>query len=120
MMNAPEGKTPCETAWNATVAEREAAQRLGKKSVFLRVAPQEEFMRLCYALPAEAQPCASPRYLAKNRERCEAVRPPRSQIKAMAEMRPGINYDQDAENDRQLDEEESAAKSGSTPNANVK
>jgi hypothetical protein len=88
MMKAPEGKTPCETAWNATQAEQEAAKQLGKRSLFLRVAEQGEFMRLCNALPKEAQPCMAPRYMAENRQKCLPHRPSPEVLRAMFEMRP--------------------------------
>ncbi len=88
MLEAPEGATPCESAYNAIQAEQAAAKRKGVASFFTSVAPKEEFLRLCGALPAEGQACMVPKYGTFHRQECEAVRPPDGALKGMFEVRP--------------------------------
>jgi hypothetical protein len=80
MYNAPEGTTPCESAYNAVVAEQEAARRTGRDSIFQYVATRDLFLKHCEALPAASQPCLVPRYQARNQRACEDARPPTSDV----------------------------------------
>lgn len=75
MFKAPEGATPCESAFNAFTAETEAAKKLGRPSMFSFVADREAFLKGCNALGSEAQACLVPRYAARNRDSCETARP---------------------------------------------
>jgi len=88
MMNAPEGATPCETAFNAIHAEQETARAKGLPSVFRKVAPKDEFLRLCANLPADIQPCVAPRYALHHHQECMDKRPPSGALKGMFEMVP--------------------------------
>jgi len=90
MMKAPEGSTPCETAWLAVQAEQETAKKLGKRSIYAKVAERSEFMRICGSLPKEAQACTAPRYMAANRDKCMVFKPPAETLKAMLEVRPEL------------------------------
>ena len=88
MMNAPEGKTPCETAYNAIEAEQKTARAKGLPSVFRKVAPRGEFLALCANLPEDAQRCFAPRYASLHRTECNDKRPPSGALKGMFEMIP--------------------------------
>jgi hypothetical protein len=110
MMKA-EGKTPCETAYNATIAEQKAAKELGRKSIFVHVAERGEFMRICEGLPKEAQACMAPSYLAKNRQQCLPYKPPEAVLRSMFEVRP--------EKEVEPDEPQSASSTNTAPKANM-
>jgi hypothetical protein len=90
MMKAPEGATPCETAWLAVQAEQESAKKLGKRSIYAKVAERGEFMRICGTLPKDAQACMAPRYMAANRDKCMVFKPPTDTLKSMLEVRPEL------------------------------
>lgn len=76
LMNAPEGATPCETAYLAIDAEQQAAKLRGSKSIFQWVAPKAEFLAQCQTLPAAAQSCLAPRYRRAHDAECLQARPP--------------------------------------------
>lgn len=74
MQDAPEGNTPCESAYNAFKASYDVSQNTGAKAVVLRLAPRDEFLAKCAALPPAYQQCVAPKYLSRHREECEHVR----------------------------------------------
>lgn len=76
MLEAPEGATPCETAFAAVDAERSAAKLRGAKSIFQWVAPQADFLAQCQTLSPETQKCMMPRYRRDHRDDCLHARPP--------------------------------------------
>src|SRR5262245_33911781 len=88
MLAAPEGATPCESAWNAIQAEQAVAKAKGVPSFFVKVAPKDEFLRLCNSLPAASQPCMVPKYATFHRAECQTLRPPDGALKGMFEARP--------------------------------
>jgi hypothetical protein len=90
MDRAPEGATPCESGWNAIAAEQEAAKKLGKRSIFVKVAERSEFMRICNGLSKDAQQCMSSRYMNANRDKCQILRPPAETLSTMYEIRPEL------------------------------
>jgi hypothetical protein len=75
MLGAPEGATPCETGFNALEAEQKAMKLRGGKSMFKWVAPKDEFLAQCKALPEKSQQCLSPRYR-REHDDCTLARPP--------------------------------------------
>jgi len=75
MLDAPDGETPCESAYVAAAAEQERARSIGKDSMFSWVAPRDQFIARCSALTAQQQRCMVPTYLMANRDQCERVRP---------------------------------------------
>jgi hypothetical protein len=77
MLSAPDGATPCETAYSALAAEQQAMRVRGGKSMFKWVAPKEEFLARCKELPEKAQQCMSPRYR-REHDDCTLARPPDS------------------------------------------
>jgi hypothetical protein len=86
MYTAPEGKTPCESAYNAFKAEQDTSRASGIKSHVLKLAERDLFVQKCEALPKEAQPCMVPKYRAGHVDECLKLKPPREVINAMVEM----------------------------------
>lgn len=82
LMNAPEGKTPCETAYNAIEAEQAAARMRKGKSMFKWVAPKAEFLAACRTLPEKTQQCMAPRYRGEHDD-CALARPPDAKLHEM-------------------------------------
>lgn len=76
MYRAPEGASPCESAYNAFAAEAEAARSLGRASHFSFVADRAAFLAGCEALDPEARSCLIPRYHARHRDACDRALPP--------------------------------------------
>jgi hypothetical protein len=75
MINAPEGATPCESAYNALAAEQAAARLRKSKSLFTWVAAKDDFLARCGELPDKAQQCMAPRYR-RSHDDCATARPP--------------------------------------------
>lgn len=88
MLNAPDGATPCETAWNAISAEQAAARLRKTKSLFVWVAPKPEFLAGCQALEPDAQKCMAPRYRRDHDEECRKARPGPDALKKMLVATP--------------------------------
>jgi hypothetical protein len=70
LYKAPEGATPCESAYNAFSASQDVAARQGVTPVVVHLAPREEFLARCNAAPSATQPCMVPRYAAHHRPEC--------------------------------------------------
>ncbi|HEY2747929.1 MAG TPA: hypothetical protein VGL86_25075 [Polyangia bacterium] len=85
--DAPVGQTPCESAYNAFKASDEVAKTMGAKAVVLKLAPRDEFLRRCDALPKELQTCLVPDYLSKHRDECEKARPAAGVLDPLVELR---------------------------------
>jgi hypothetical protein len=83
MLNAPDGATPCETAYAAVEAEQSAAKLRGSKSIFQWVAPKADFQAQCQTLAPEAQSCMMPRYRRDHRDDCARVRPSSDVLKKL-------------------------------------
>jgi hypothetical protein len=87
LYHAPEGSTPCETAYNALKSSDDLARREHVTPVVLRLAPREEFLARCGALPPATQQCLVPVYLRSHREDCARSRPSPDVLKAIVELR---------------------------------
>jgi len=72
-LEAPEGKTPCETAHNSFIALDTAALKAGQETPWDTLPKREQFLDLCQRLPLEMQNCSMPRYMVANRPKCERV-----------------------------------------------
>ncbi len=90
MYNAPEGATPCESAYNAVAAEQDAAKKLQRESIFKFVAPKDEFFKLCQTFPTASQQCLAPHYEARNREVCSTAKPSTEQLKPLYVIRQDL------------------------------
>lgn len=86
MYSAPPGKTPCEDAFNAFKAADDLARTAHARAVVIHLAAREDFLARCNALPADAQSCLAPRYMARNREQCVHARPSAEVVKTMVEL----------------------------------
>jgi hypothetical protein len=75
MMNAPDGATPCETAYLAIEAEQQAVKLRGTKSIFAWVAPKPDFLASCQELTPAQQKCMALRYRRGHDEECQRERP---------------------------------------------
>ena len=82
MLSAPEGATPCETAFNALEAEQAAARLHKGASMFKWVAPRATFVTECMALSDKAQHCMMPRYR-RDHDDCVLARPPDAVLQKM-------------------------------------
>lgn len=72
---APDGATPCETAYIAFKASQDYATEHHVQPVILWLAPRQEFLDRCAALPGATQVCMAPRYLIKHRDECDKAKP---------------------------------------------
>jgi hypothetical protein len=88
MFAAPTGATPCETAWLAFKAAWDVGHEPGRTPLVLKLAPHDDFLTRCTALPAGAQPCLAVAYSSRHREECVKARPPESTLQAMFELKP--------------------------------
>lgn len=76
MLNAPDGASPCETAYAAIEAEQKATKLRGGTSIFKWVAAKPDFLATCATLSPAAQSCMMPRYRRDHRDDCAQARPP--------------------------------------------
>jgi hypothetical protein len=74
MQRAPEGSTPCESAYNAFKASKDVSDSQDVKAVVQKLAPRDEFLAKCAALPPGAQACLVPRYSSRHKDECEGAR----------------------------------------------
>jgi len=75
MLNAPDGATPCETAYAAIDAEQQATKLRGTKSIFEWVAPKPDFLASCQTLTPSQQKCMALRYKRAHDDECQQARP---------------------------------------------
>ena len=76
MYNAPEGKTPCETAFNAYKAADDLASQDKKlRTPFKYLAPRDLFLQRCAALTPEQQLCFGPKYKSFHADECAKLLP---------------------------------------------
>jgi hypothetical protein len=86
MQNAPEGATPCETAYNAFKASKDVSDTRDVKAVVLRLAPRDEFLTRCADLPPQTQLCLAPRYMWQHRTECRGASPAAANLSGMVEL----------------------------------
>jgi hypothetical protein len=75
LQNAPDGATPCETAYNAFKASKDVSDTQGVKAVVLSLAPRDQFLAQCSGLPPATQACLAPRYMRLHRAECQRADP---------------------------------------------
>jgi hypothetical protein len=71
--SAPDGGTPCETAYNAYVAIDDAAKQMGGSVPWTKLPDQPTFLARCAKLPAQEQECLQPRYHARHHDVCDPI-----------------------------------------------
>lgn len=84
--HAPEGGTPCESAYNAYKASKDVSDSQGVKAVVHFLAPRDEFLARCAELPAGAQACLVPRYLTRHRDECSRNRANPATLTGMVDL----------------------------------
>jgi hypothetical protein len=88
MYDASPGSTPCESAYNALKTSQDyAGSHPDVTPVVLRLAPRDEFLQRCGALPPGTQQCLVPAYLSEHRDECAKLKPSRDVLNAMAELK---------------------------------
>jgi hypothetical protein len=87
LYHAPAASTPCETAYNAFYASQEYAARENATAAVLRLAPRDDFLQRCNALPAASQQCMVPLYLTQHKDECEGLKPSDDVMAAMVELK---------------------------------
>ena len=90
MYNAPAGATPCESLYNAIGAEQAKAKELKRDSVFSFVAPKDEFLKQCGALPATTQQCLVPAYQSHHAQECDSIDPTDAKIQVLFKLRTDL------------------------------
>jgi hypothetical protein len=81
--DAPEGATPCETAYIAVMTSQQLAKESGRGALFTFVAEKDVFLLKCNALSKEQQTCIQPRYIVTHRDECQRIRPPQAALDEM-------------------------------------
>lgn len=71
--NAPEGKTPCETGYNAIKAMDDWLSAAGRSKPWPDLPDRDTFVARCATLPEQEQLCLQPKYSAKNHKTCDAI-----------------------------------------------
>jgi hypothetical protein len=71
--SAPDGGTPCETAYNALSATDDAARGTGMAVPWTRLPDRDTFLARCAALPPQEQECMQPRYAASHHPACDPI-----------------------------------------------
>ena len=75
-MNAPEGSTPCDSAYNALLAFQAKLRDLKGPEAGASMRPPPEraqFLASCTKLPDTDQPCMIPKYQVSHHEQCDPV-----------------------------------------------
>jgi len=73
MMKAPDGATPCETAFNAFTAYDTTAKAQGSPRPWLELPDHAGFLARCGALSQKEQQCLQPRYQAQHHDVCDPL-----------------------------------------------
>lgn len=84
--DAPDGGTPCETAYLAFKASQDYAADHPVKQVITWLAPRQDFLDKCATLAPTTQLCLGPRYLVRHRDECDKAKPPPDVAAAMMKM----------------------------------
>ena len=90
---APEGSTPCETAYNACAALDRGAKERGGPTPWTALPDRATFLTRCAALPAQEQQCLQPRYAAEHHDPCEAAVRRIRKTNAVFESNPSVPLD---------------------------
>ena len=87
LYHAPQGATPCETAYNAFKASQDLAAQKNLTPVVLKLAPRDQFLATCGGLPPPAQQCLVPLYLSEHRSECQKVKPPQDVLDSLVQLK---------------------------------
>lgn len=87
LYKAPAGSTPCESAYKAFTFSQDFAAKQSVTPVVLKLAPHDDFMAKCGALPPLTQQCMVPLYLAEHRVECQKAKPSDDVLAGMVVMK---------------------------------
>jgi len=87
LYRAPPGSTPCESAYNAFKASQDYATANQVTPAVLRLAPRDEFLQRCAALPPLTRKCLVPDYLTQHRPECVPAKPAADVLAPMIALR---------------------------------
>jgi hypothetical protein len=73
MMKAPDGATPCETAFNAFSAYDTTAKAQGGARPWVELPDRAGFLTRCGTLSQQEQQCLQPRYQARQHDVCDPL-----------------------------------------------
>lgn len=79
--------TPCERAYAAYKASLDVSTQQHATAIVLRLAPRDEFMGRCTALPGPVQQCVVPSYKWAHQAECDKAKPPDDVLAAMVELK---------------------------------
>ena len=104
LYHAPQGATPCETAYNAFKNSQDVAGKENVTPVVFKLAPRDQFIATCSGLGPESQKCMVPIYLAEHRPECKPAKPAQDVLDSMVQLKhaaePGS---QGADGEQQLE-----------------
>lgn len=87
LYHAPEGATPCESAYNAFKASQDVSTTQNATAVVTKLAPRDQFLATCGGLPPLSQKCMVPLYLAEHRPECKPAKPAQDVLDSMVQMK---------------------------------
>lgn len=87
LFHAPAGATPCESAYNAFKASLDVSTVQNVTPIVLWLAPHDDFIARCSALPPATQQCMVPQYMSQHRSECVAAKPPDAVLESMAKLK---------------------------------
>jgi hypothetical protein len=93
LYDAPEGATPCESAFNAFQHSIDVAAREHLKPIVISVAPHDEFVARCAMVPSAQQACLVPRYRRDHDAECKSNRPPDDvlrELQTLVQLQPAV------------------------------
>jgi len=87
LYHAPVGATPCESAYNAFKASLDVSTQQNATPVVQWLAPHDDFLARCNALPPATQQCLVPLYLSEHRAECQKAKPSDDTLKTLAQLK---------------------------------
>ena len=87
LYHAPEGSTPCESAYNAFKYSLDVSAQKQLTPVVLKLAPRDQFLATCGSLPAPTQQCLVPAYLSEHREACQKAKPQQDVLDSLVQLK---------------------------------
>jgi hypothetical protein len=87
LYHAPEGATPCETAYNAFKASLDLSTLKQLTPVVLKLAPRDQFLATCSTLPPASQQCLVPMHFSEHRTECAKAKPPQDVLDSLVQLK---------------------------------
>jgi hypothetical protein len=87
LYHAPEGSTPCESAYNAFKNSLDVSTQKQLTPVVFKLAPRDQFLATCGSMPAMTQQCLVPLYLSEHRDACQSAKPQRDLLDSIVQVK---------------------------------